>query len=828
MSGRRHRDRDRDRGDRDRESGASFHYGGSESGKAEEGRSGSVSTVGHRRTKSSSGFSARLGKMQEALGMANSSANPGEKRRGRGKNGAYDPRFVNRADRINPQETENFSSSFLIRGVVVLNVVAGAAYMVWRYTDTSNVPEKFIWWWWTYYMVEFFLTFAIWLGHTQRLFAVQRVRVTMDQIVAIDPAVGANAVVSILLPTAGERLDVVLKCLLGASSQRSWPSTTNGKTGRGDGLRVVVLDEKRRKEVYVLTSGVHALATQILTPSTRKILQAEGVRNLTPLAFYEWCHEKRGFGKVHIFKDVGLSRAVAMVRQMDELVTGDDGGDLYRLDRRESYAQMGVDEDITKSRGGDEVEELTHGVSLLADESVHVTPGFYQVFRSQAKQAVTMTYYSRKDAGTPKISPKAGNMNAAIFPMDDPTSPPLIGPSTIIVVNDARHQLQPEFLQRTTPYFFDVDKITGQYKWAKVAFVQTPQRFRQDLPDDPLGNHAASHYDVINIGKDGIGAVSSSGQGSLWRVEALKGRSPDGKTGVDPKDLSLVGHELGFRAEMLIEDTHTSIDLFRQGWRSVYINEPGEVLAWCTHQPHNLAWRIKQVLRWHQGAVQILYGKGIRYTSFGGSFPTIWHRIYAFDQATYYLQAIPGYVLLLMPVIYGITGQPPFNTEITPYFSYFVPFIVTAVLPTVISAQWRSVDSHRLTRDEQTWLSTCYVQVYAFLQVTWSKLMRKNAENAWVAQVPTWPLTLVFIAQFGAIGGAVYWTLKNKFKTYYKNTMSICAGAGLGMFYLWPMIALQLGIKKPSFWFFKLTAYVILGCAMIILGNVPGLELKIG
>lgn len=56
-----------------------------------------------------------------------------------------------------------------------------------------------------------------------------------------------------------------------------------------------------------------------------------------------------------------------------------------------------------------------------------------------------------------------------MFPMDDPTSPPLIGPSTIVVVNDARHQLQPEFLQRTTPYFFDVDSITQQYKWAKVT-----------------------------------------------------------------------------------------------------------------------------------------------------------------------------------------------------------------------------------------------------------------------------------------------------------------------------------------------------------------------
>eukprot|EP00752_Nemacystus_decipiens_P009510 g8501.t1 len=730
-------------------SGRRMNTHGADVGKAEEGRSnGSSSSSGHRRVKSGTGFSQRLNKMQEALGMAHGSSNPvpGKDKRRSGKQGAYDPRFVQRGEKINPQSKENFSSSFLIRGVVVLNVASGCAYMVWRFLETQDVPPEYTWWWWTFYMVEVFLLFAIWLGHSQRLFAVQRIRTTMDQIVAIDPAVGANAVVAILLPTAGERLDVVLKCLLGASSQRSWP----------------------------------------------------------------------------------LSRAVAMVRQMDDLVTGDDGGDLYRLDRNQSFLNQGLDEDISKSKEGDEVEELTHGVSLLADESVHISPGFFQVFRGQAKQAACMIYYSRKDAGTPRISPKAGNMNAAMFPMDDPTSPPLIGPSTIVVVNDARHQLQPEFLQRTTPYFFDVDATTQQYKWAKVAFVQTPQRFRKDLPDDPLGNHAASQYDVINIGKDGIGAVSSSGQGSLWRVEALKGRSPDGKKGVDPKDLSLVGKQLGFRAEMLIEDTHTSIELFRQGWRSVYVNEPGEVLAWCTHQPTNLTWRIKQVLRWHQGAVQLLYTKGLRYTSLGGSFPTIFHRIYAFDQATYYLQAIPGYILLLMPVVYGVTGQPPFNTDITSYFTYFVPFIVTAVLPTVISAQWRSIDSHRLTRDEQTWLSTTYVQIYAFLQVSWTRLIRGNPDHAWVAKVPTWPLTLVFLAQFVAVAGAVYWTLNNGFKTYYKNTLSICAGAFLGMFYLWPMMALQMGVGRPSFWFFKLGAYVVLGVSMVILGSIPGLDLEIG
>lgn len=63
--------------------------------------------------------------------------------------------------------------------------------------------------------------------------------------------------VAILLPTAGERLDVVLKCLLGASSQRSWPSSSPAKTGRGDGLRVIVLDEKRRKVRQLKVHDIH-------------------------------------------------------------------------------------------------------------------------------------------------------------------------------------------------------------------------------------------------------------------------------------------------------------------------------------------------------------------------------------------------------------------------------------------------------------------------------------------------------------------------------------------------------------------------------------------
>lgn len=61
--------------------------------------------------------------------MAHGSSNPaaGKDKRRSGKQGAYDPRFVQRGEKINPQSKENFSSSFLIRGVVVLNVASGCA-----------------------------------------------------------------------------------------------------------------------------------------------------------------------------------------------------------------------------------------------------------------------------------------------------------------------------------------------------------------------------------------------------------------------------------------------------------------------------------------------------------------------------------------------------------------------------------------------------------------------------------------------------------------------------------------------------------------------------
>ena len=78
--------------------------------------------------------------------------------------------------------------------------------------------------------------------------------------------------------------------------------------------------------------------------------------------------------------------------------------------------------------------------------------------------------------------------NAAIFPVDDPAMTPLTGDSTIVVVNDARHQLEGNFLQRTVPYFFELTgghptvASGGRYRWAKVRLLFIVATFLAAVP----------------------------------------------------------------------------------------------------------------------------------------------------------------------------------------------------------------------------------------------------------------------------------------------------------------------------------------------------------
>lgn len=69
----------------------------------------------------------------------------------------------------------------------------------------------------------------------------------MDDLVEIDSSVSNEATACIMVPTAGEKMKNLKHVLLGAYSQRLWPSTLHANRQ----LRIAVLDEKGRNEVWL-------------------------------------------------------------------------------------------------------------------------------------------------------------------------------------------------------------------------------------------------------------------------------------------------------------------------------------------------------------------------------------------------------------------------------------------------------------------------------------------------------------------------------------------------------------------------------------------------
>jgi hypothetical protein len=108
----------------------------------------------------------------------------------------------------------------------------GAAYPIWSYVFLA---------------AEIIMCIGLWIGHISRSFPVQREKVYMDDLVEADPQTG-DLKVAVLLPTAGEKLNVLLYALFGNLQLRLWKTPRD----RRETLRVIVLDEKRREQVMLL------------------------------------------------------------------------------------------------------------------------------------------------------------------------------------------------------------------------------------------------------------------------------------------------------------------------------------------------------------------------------------------------------------------------------------------------------------------------------------------------------------------------------------------------------------------------------------------------
>ncbi|CAM9372117.1 unnamed protein product [Phaeothamnion confervicola] len=626
--------------------------------------------------------------------------------------------------------------------LALLNFAAGGAYMWWR-VARSMVDLALPVWSWIFFGGECVLMCGVFFSHASRMFPSERDYCTMEHLVSIDPTVGAKGTVAILVPTAGEKMKALKQVIVGAYSQRLWASTEPASRQ----LRICVLDEKARPEVLKMVEVVYELAGVLAEPVMQKDLAFRlNEHVVTPKVWMDTFATFTGLDRIFFGEE--HARLFDLSTELDKMAPNTERRD----DRAAALAAGDLD--------------AAAAAAAAAPVEKKATPKLEAGTRKvlDGNQAIpSIAYYTRTDPGRPKISPKAGNMNAAIF-ATGPGIAPIIGDAKIIMVNDARHRIKSECLQRTVPYFFKlftatqaVGPVCDRYEWADVAYVQLPQRFA-DLGDgDPLGNHAVLTFYVANVAKDGVGAVTSCGQGSLWRVDALSGFTAKMQQTIpDPvENRELIGHKCGFRAEVLIEDTHTSLSLFRLGWRSAYVCEPDEALAICVDPPDTVAWRVKQVFRWHLGAVQLFLKDHLKF-ALAWSMPSPLHRIIAFDSVTYYFQALGGILIVLMPIIFCITQTTPFDTRGLEFIYFFFPYIITATLPTTLSISWKGVHPDRVLTDEQFWISTCYVQLWALFTGVKDWITRADPDNAWNSKCPTWPLPLTF---FTLVGCCIYTTV---------------------------------------------------------------------
>jgi cellulose synthase (UDP-forming) len=165
---------------------------------------------------------------------------------------------------------------------------------------------------------------------------------------------------------------------------------------------------------------------------------------------------------------------------------------------------------------------------------------------------------------------KAGNINHALEYIK----------ADIIGVLDADHVPTARFLRALLPYFRDKE----------MAFVQSPQDFynlesfeHQKRRNGQIFNEESVFYRVIAPAKNRWHAPFWCGTCALIRVEALRS----------------VG---GVSTDSVTEDIHTTIRMYRKGWKGAYHNE---VLARGLAPDDATSFMIQRN-RWAIGAMQVL------------------------------------------------------------------------------------------------------------------------------------------------------------------------------------------------------------------------------
>jgi cellulose synthase (UDP-forming) len=231
---------------------------------------------------------------------------------------------------------------------------------------------------------------------------------------------------------------------------------------------------------------------------------------------------------------------------------------------------------------------------------------------------------------------KAGNINNAL----KQTS------GEIVVVFDADHAPYSNFLEKTIGYFVD----------SKVAFVQTPQYYKNFVDNEvTLGSAEQQElfFGPIMYGKNALNSAFMCGTNMLIRRKALE--------------------EVGGLCETNIaEDFMTSFQIHEKGWKSVYVPTVlAEGLA-----PEDFLSYSKQQFRWARGSMEILFWHNPIFNK--GLSPS--QKLSYLISASYYLSGLAVVVNLITPVIYLYTGLEPVKASSMLLPSMFLPHIVFSVM----------------------------------------------------------------------------------------------------------------------------------------------------
>lgn len=118
-------------------------------------------------------------------------------------------------------------------------------------------------------------------------------------------------------------------------------------------------------------------------------------------------------------------------------------------------------------------------------------------------------------AELPTASPVAGMLNCLLFPKDPADHNVLGQHARFLVVNDPRHALQTEYLQRTMPYFFRPKRDEKCVRVLLSSVHHTPFLCQWCMSNLSLakkhGNHACDHQPTLQDGRRPVRGVPRRG-----------------------------------------------------------------------------------------------------------------------------------------------------------------------------------------------------------------------------------------------------------------------------------------------------------------------------